>query len=92
MASLKEKWNVSWGRFWMIILTFAAGGSLCGYCGRKLLAFTAMPQNFLYYVCYIVLITLIWPVCILLVSIPLGQFNFFANYLKRIIKKLGNKK
>jgi hypothetical protein len=27
--------------------------------------------------------------CVLLVSIPFGQFRFFVNYLKKIAGKLG---
>lgn len=84
---LQTKWKVSGGRLLLILVTFATGGSLCGYAGRRLLQLTALEKGALWVVCYIILVTLLWPVCVLLISIPLGQFNFFKSY----IKKLGNR-
>lgn len=60
----------------LIITTFALGGSLCGYLGRKLLLFSGLEKGVLWLLIYIILITLLWPFCVLLVSIPLGQFSF----------------
>lgn len=81
---LKEKWNVSWGRFVLIFTTFALGGSLCGYLGRKLLLLMNIDAAALRVPLYILLVTLLWPFCVLLISIPLGQFNFFRSYLARM--------
>ncbi len=89
---LKEKWQVSWLQFTLIFCTFALGGSLCGYAGRKLLQVAGMEKNLLYYIVYVVLITLLWPACVLLISIPLGQFSFFKNYLQRIGKRISGRK
>ncbi len=88
MASLKQKWKVDQKQFILIFLTFALGGSLCGYSGRKLLSFTALDKTLLYYVLYVILITFLWPICVLLISIPLGQFSFFKNYLIRMYNRL----
>jgi hypothetical protein len=41
----------------------------------------------LYLVVYIPLVTLIWPIMVLIVSVFSGQFPFFRQY----IAKLGNK-
>ncbi|MFN8251053.1 MAG: phosphoribosylglycinamide formyltransferase [Ferruginibacter sp.] len=68
----------------MIIITFAAGGSLCGYTGRKMLAFTGLEKGAIWVIVYILLITLLWPLAVLLVSIPLGQFGFFKRYIRKI--------
>ncbi len=81
---LKEKWKVNWLQFTLIFSTFALGGSLCGYLGRKLLNPVIIDNRALYIIIYIVLITLLWPVCVLLISLPFGQFPFFRNYLKRM--------
>lgn len=90
---LKEKWQVSWPRFILIFCTFATGGSLCGYAGRKLLALTSLGREdgLLYWVVYIVLITILWPFCVLLISIPLGQFLFFRNYLRKMGRRIAGK-
>jgi folate-dependent phosphoribosylglycinamide formyltransferase PurN len=82
---LKQHWKVNGLNLILIISTFALGGSLCGYAGRKLLALTNMDKGFLWVVLYILLVTLLWPVAVLLVSIPLGQFLFFKKYIGKVL-------
>ncbi len=82
--SWKEKWQVSWLNFTLIIVTFACGGSFCGFVGRKLLAFANIEKGVVYFFTYTITISILWPFCVLLISIPLGQFIFFKNYLKRM--------
>ncbi|MDB5202295.1 MAG: formyltetrahydrofolate-dependent phosphoribosylglycinamide formyltransferase [Ferruginibacter sp.] len=89
---LQQKWKVNGGRLLLIILTFALGGSLCGLAGRKLLGLTSLEKNWLWVVIYIVLISVLWPVCVLLVSVPLGQFRFFRNYIGRLFGRMAGKK
>ena len=89
---LKEKWNVSWPRFILIFCTFALGGSLCGYAGRQLILLSGLDNNLLRIPAYILLVTVLWPFCVLLVSIPLGQFGFFTSYLKGLGTKISGKK
>lgn len=88
---LKEKWNVSWTRFTLIFLTFALGGSACARLGNWLLSFVLTERTALYWIIYVPLITILWPVCVLTISIPLGQFAFFKNYLSRMGKKIFGK-
>jgi hypothetical protein len=88
---LKQKWNVSGGRFILIIATFALGGSLCGYAGRRVLALFAIDNPWLRVPLYILLMTLLWPLCILLVSGLLGQFSFFKTFLGRLANRLRGK-
>jgi formyltetrahydrofolate-dependent phosphoribosylglycinamide formyltransferase len=88
---LKEKWNVSWIRFTLIFITFALGGSACARLGNLLLSFIVTEKSALYWLIYIPLITLLWPLCVLIISIPLGQFSFFSNYLRRIGSKMFGK-
>ena len=85
---LKEKWQVSWIQFTIIFCTFATGGSLCGYAGRKLMGLINLEGEVLYIIIYILLITLLWPWCVLIASIPLGQFAFFSDYLRRVWKRI----
>jgi formyltetrahydrofolate-dependent phosphoribosylglycinamide formyltransferase len=87
----KEKWKVSWLQFTLIICTFACGGSLCGFIGRKLLSFTSLEKGVIYFIVYILTISILWPFCVLLISIPLGQFVFFRNYLKRMGARMTGK-
>lgn len=84
LQRLKDKWQVSWPRFILIFTTFALGGSACGYLGRKLLGLTGIDTAAIKIPVYIIIVTLLWPVCVLVISIPLGQFGFFRNYLKKM--------
>jgi hypothetical protein len=86
---LKDKWKVSWLQFALIFTTFALGGSLCARAGNWLLSFLLTEKSVLYWIIYVPLITLLWPLCVLAVSIPLGQFKFFIRYLKKIGVKMG---
>jgi hypothetical protein len=89
---LKEKWKVNGWNLLLIISTFALGGSLCGYVGRMILTTTGIDKGLIYFLLYIILISILWPFSVLLISIPLGQYSFFKNYIKRIINKIGGKK
>ncbi len=89
---LKQHWKVNGLSLILIITTFALGGSLCGYAGRKLMALTTIDKGALWIVLYILLVTLLWPLSVLLVSIPLGQFNFFKNYIGKILGRFSSTK
>ncbi len=89
---LKARWKVNTLNLVLVIATFALGGSLCGYAGRKLLLLTGLEKGALWITLYIILVTLLWPVCVLLISIPLGQFRFFKNYIIKISNKMTGRK
>ena len=89
---LKNKWQVSWFQFTLIFTTFALGGSLCGYLGRMLLSYANLDKNLLFFILYVTVVTILWPFCVLAISIPFGQFSFFKRYLGRIKDKMVNKR
>lgn len=91
LEKLKRRWKVNDLNLVLIICTFALGGSLCGYAGRKLLGFSGIDKGVLWLVLYILLVTILWPLCVLLISVPLGQFNFFKNYLVKIWGRMTGK-
>jgi formyltetrahydrofolate-dependent phosphoribosylglycinamide formyltransferase len=86
---LQKKWNVNGLQLLLILCTFAIGGSLTGYAGRKLMNFFSIESNWLWIIVYIILVTLIWPLSVLLVSIPFGQYRFFTGYLKKMGRRMG---
>jgi hypothetical protein len=86
---LQQKWKVNGLQLFLILCTFAIGGSLTGYAGRKIMPFLGIGPQWLWILIYIILITLIWPLAVLLVSIPFGQFSFFLKYIKKIGAKIG---
>ncbi len=92
LKKLQEKWKVSGLNLLLIITTFALGGSLCGYAGRRLLGLTEIDKGIWWFVIYILVITLLWPIAVILVSIPLGQFAFFKKYLQKIYARISGRK
>ncbi|MBU6306456.1 MAG: hypothetical protein EBT80_08205 [Chitinophagales bacterium] len=87
-SRLQEKWKVSGLRLVLILCTFAIGGSATGWVGKKIMNLLAIEQDWLWAVVYIVLMTVLWPLMVLLISIPFGQFNFFRNYIRKLGDKL----
>jgi predicted neutral ceramidase superfamily lipid hydrolase len=85
---LQEKWKVSGFRLVLILCTFAIGGSATGWLGKKIMNGLAIQQDWLWAVVYIILMTLLWPLMVLIVSIPFGQFTFFRNYIRKLGEKL----
>ena len=91
-TKLKQHWKVNGLDLILIIITFAVGGSLCGIAGRKIMTLLNIEKGALWILLYILLVTLLWPMAVLLVSIPLGQFVFFKNYIGKIVGRFSNKK
>lgn len=92
LEKLKKHWKVNSINLALIIITFALGGSLCGYAGRKILLLTNMEKGPVWVMLYIILVTLLWPLAVILISLPLGQFWFFKNYVAKIGRKFFSKR
>lgn len=86
---LQKKWKVSGLQLALILCTFTIGGSLTGFAGKKIMNQLVIQQDWLWAVIYILLMTIIWPLAVLLVSIPFGQFSFFRKYIRKIGGKMG---
>jgi folate-dependent phosphoribosylglycinamide formyltransferase PurN len=88
---LRQKWKVNGWQLLAILTTFTLGGSLTGWLGRRVLGFLPDIHPIAWSILYIIVVTLIWPLMVILVSIPLGQFPFFRSYLARILKRIMQK-
>jgi len=86
---LKQRWKVNELQLLLILITFAIGGSLTGYAGKKILNLLAIEKGWLWIVIYIIIICLLWPLAVLLISIPFGQYRFFIKYIKKIGVRMG---
>jgi len=91
LERLKHKWNVNGWKLLLILTTFAIGGSACGYLGKRIMGWMGIDSVAVYIPVYIVLITLLWPICVLIISIPFGQYKFFKIYLRKIFRWFGKK-
>ena len=93
LSRLKAKWQVkNILQVILILCTFALGGSACGYLGRRIMHFIGPDHKVLWVIAYILMVTVLWPVCVLVISIPLGQFRFFIKYLKRLGNRILGRK
>ena len=86
---LRKKWKVGGIQLALIISTFAIGGSLTGFTGKKIMNVLNIELDWLWAIIYILLITIIWPMMVVIVSIPLGQYRFFKGYIRKIGEKMG---
>lgn len=89
LRRLQHKWKVNGLQLVLILCTFAIGGSLTGFVGKKLMSLFFIEQCWLWLVVYILVVTILWPFAVLLVSIPFGQYRFFTNYLKKMGRRIG---
>ena len=86
---LRQKWKVNVFQLVLILCTFAIGGSLTGYVAKKIMNWLSIDADWLWVIVYLLLITTIWPIMVLIISIPFGQFKFFSNYTRKLGQKLG---
>lgn len=93
LSKLRHKWQVkNILQVVLILCTFAIGGTLCGYLGRRVMHLIDPGHKVLWVVVYILMVTILWPLCVLLVSIPFGQFRFFTRYLKKLGNRIAGRK
>ncbi len=85
---LQQKWKVGPVQFWLIMTTFALGGSLSGYLNKQILNLVFLEKNAAYWLIYPLLLTILWPISVILVSFLTGQFLFFKGYLGRMWGRL----
>lgn len=86
---LRKKWKVGGIQLALILSTFAIGGSLTGFTGKKIMNILNLELDWLWAIIYLLLVTIIWPMIVVIVSIPLGQYRFFMGYIRRIGEKMG---
>lgn len=85
---LKQKWKVGPFQLALILLTFAIGGSLTGFVGKKIMNALDIERDWIWAIIYIILITIIWPLMVVLVSIPMGQYRFFSIYVRKLGQRI----
>jgi len=92
LKKLQQKWKVDGKNLILILISFAIGGSVCARLGEKIIALFQLEKSFLWYFLYLIIVTILWPMCVIVISIPFGQFVFFRSYVKNLFDKLLGKK
>ena len=85
---LRAKWGLGPVQFWLVMLTFALGGSLSGRLCTKILDLVILERNWAFWLIYPLFLTILWPFSVIFVSFFTGQFTFFKGYLNRVGSKL----
>ncbi|MFN5760765.1 MAG: DUF6787 family protein [Sphingobacteriales bacterium] len=86
---LKAKWKVNGTQLFLILCTFAVTGTTTAYISRTIPEWVGFTdQTFWLWKLFLRLFILIfgYQVIILIVSLFFGQFKFFWNYEKKILK------
>lgn len=89
---LQQKWKVNGWQLFLILCVFAITGTTTAWISKSITAWVGLtPQSPLLYRAGLRTLVLLfgYQVIILLVSIPFGQFRFFWNYEKKILRWLG---
>jgi len=89
---LQQKWNVSSGQLFLILCTFAVTGTTTAYISRSATSWVGFDEStFWAWKLALRLSILIfgYQIIILIVSFFFGQFRFFWNYEKKILRRLG---
>lgn len=89
---LQKRWKVGPLEVLLILAIFTIGGSFCGFLTKKIMDLIPLSKGLIWWILYVLIATIIWPICVLVVSIPLGQFKFFKNYTGHIIKRISGKR
>jgi hypothetical protein len=88
--NLQKRWKVSGTQLFLILCVFAITGTLTAYISRQITFWLDVEKySFLFWVLKISVLLFGYQVIILLVSIPFGQFSFFWNYEKKILRRMG---
>lgn len=91
---LKDKWNLKSNfQLVIILIVFAITGSGSLYISKPLMEFLSISSEnmdiYLYWILRFFIVTVVYQFVLLLVAFVFGQFNWFWNFEKKILKKMG---
>ena len=94
MNKLKQRWNITSNfQFFIILLVFAITGSTSALIAKPILTCIGITKGsvsiWLYYPLYIIIILPIYKVLLLLIGTLAGQRNFFWNFIKKMLDRMG---
>lgn len=91
---LKDKWNLKSNfQLVIILIVFAITGSGSLYISKPLMEFLSISSEnmdiYLYWILRFIIVTVVYQFVLLIVAFLFGQFNWFWNFEKKILKKMG---
>lgn len=97
MNKLKERWGISsnW-QIIVIIVVFAVTGSTATYIGKPILKFLNITSEtfntFGYWTLRILILFIMYQILLVLIGWLFGQFQFFWNFEKKMLRRIGFKR
>jgi len=90
LTRLQEKWQLkSIMQVIIVLIVFALGGSTCAYIGKSIMPHLNFEsKGVMWWVTYIAIVTVFWPLCVLFYSLFFGQYQFFKKYLAKMGKRM----
>ena len=80
----------------VIFIVFGITGSTAAFISDPLMEFINIKKSdlnlFLYWTVRVAVITFVYQIILLLVAFLFGQFKFFWNFEKKLLKRIGFKK
>lgn len=94
MKKLKERWGIESNRQLVIIfIVFGITGTLAARLGKPLTLFLGISPDYWFYLPVRILIVLpIYKVILLVIGWLFGEFEFFWNFVKRMLSHMGLKR
>ena len=91
---LKEKWNLKSNfQLVIILIVFAITGSSSLYISKPLMEFLSISNDSMnvisYWILRFIIVTLVYQLVLLVVAFLFGQFKWFWNFEKKMLKKMG---
>jgi len=92
---LKAKWNVNGPQLFLILCVFAVTGTLTAYISRSITSWVGFNEDTFWLWKTLLRIAVLlfgYQIIILIVSFFFGQFPFFWNYEKKILRWMFGRK
>jgi formyltetrahydrofolate-dependent phosphoribosylglycinamide formyltransferase len=86
---MKQKWKVNGTQLFLILCVFAITGTTTAWLTRQITIWLHLQSSDAWYwILKIIILVFGYQVLILLFAIPFGQFNFFWNYEKKLLRRM----
>ena len=87
---LQSKWKVGGRQLFLIFCVFAITGTLTAYVSRQITGWMDIDRTSPWFWLLKILVLIFgYQIFILIISFPFGQFRFFWNYEKKILRRFG---
>jgi hypothetical protein len=84
---LQQKWKVNGIQLFLILCVFALTGTATAFITRQITVWLQLPASSAWYwIVKLAVLVFGYQLLILIVALPFGQFRFFWNYEKKILR------